>query len=647
LTPLAAQGGGYVYHPRIVVNNPAQKFQLGVARSYLVTFCDSGLKSEGSARHSIAAQILRADIRSKKGERMHRVVRSHLGAFVTDFSLTFEESKAFEAFAAFCIAKQFTFESIDPEALICKGADPGIDSAFFIVNEQVVTSVSEIDDLLSKKKSDNDIKVVFIQSKTSESWEKSYIDTFSAAVLDFISDNPKHAYSAELKESKDIFDRVIANLGKVKSGRPDVLCYIATSANRLEAPEILAAIAAFNSRLGDAGLFKSHEVHGFGRDNLVDLWTRSRGSYDSQIEVLGLASFPKSEGIEESYVVTVSAKKFVEKVLTDERGSLRRSIFEENVRDFIDFDESPINQEIQESLLAPASSPRFGILNNGVTIISPDVRVQSNEIYISNFQIVNGCQTSNVLYESRDKIPASTTLMVKIVETNDQAIVDEIVKSTNRQNKIEDHQFLATMESIKNIERYFDVRTEDEERRLYFERRPNQFSRENIPSIRIFNIKEIARCSGAMFFDKPDLSSRYPNQLVEDLRHLVFSPKNREEIFYTAAFAHYRLKLHLGNKRIDPIFNQLRWYALMAVKYFICGKDMPHVTNAKIEKSCEKIVEFVLQNDTATMQKWEEIATKLKSLGSVDRDRLRATRFVQEVKDAFLPKDGKLSSASS
>jgi AIPR protein len=566
---------------------------------------------------------------------MHRVVKSHLNAFCSEFSISFDEPKAFEAFSAYAIAKQFTFENINPELLVYEGKDPGIDSAFFIVNEDLVTSISEIETVFAKKKTDNDIKLILVQAKTSESWQKSHVDSFAAAALDFVSDDPQHGLADELRECRDIFQRVIGSLGKVKSGRPDILCYIATTAGRLDAIEIKSAISAFSSRLEETGLFTSAEVLPVGRDALVSLWGKSRGSYEAQIEILGSASFPKSEGIEESYVVTVSAKSFVDRILTDDRGGLRRSIFDENVRDFIDFDDSAINKEIRLSLTSAASSARFGILNNGVTIISPDVRVQSNEIYITNYQIVNGCQTSNVLYETRDQIPSNATLMVKIIETSNQTIVDDIVKSTNRQNKIEDHQFLATMDSIKTIERYFNARTDDEERRLYFERRPHQFGKDNIPSIRTFDIKEIARCTGAMFFDKPDLSSRYPSQLVEDLRPLVFDPQNREEIFYTAAFANYRLTLHLSNKRIDPIFNQLRWYALMAVKYFICGKQIAAPSSAKIEQQCTKILDFVSQNDPHAMQRWDEIADLLKSLGHVDRDRLRATRFVQEVRDTF------------
>jgi len=85
-------------------------------------------------------------------------------------------------------------------------------------------------------------------------------------------------------------------------------------------------------------------------------------------------------------------------VLIDKNDKLRQRIFEENVRDFIGL-ESEVNAEIADTLKDGLKQKRFGILNNGITIISPDVKVAGLDIYLRDFQIVNGCQTSNVLYE--------------------------------------------------------------------------------------------------------------------------------------------------------------------------------------------------------------------------------------------------------
>src|SRR5690606_19754952 len=110
------------------------------------------------------------------------------------------------------------------------------------------------------------------------------------------------------------------------------------------------------------------------------------------------------------------AQEFNDKILVDQNGRLRQRIFEDNVRDFLG-SESEVNKEMTDTLHDENKQKRFGILNNGITMISPDVRVGGLEIAIRDFQIVNGCQTSNVLFENRDAIDENATIMLKLIET--------------------------------------------------------------------------------------------------------------------------------------------------------------------------------------------------------------------------------------
>ena len=140
-----------------------------------------------------------------------------------------------------------------------------------------------------------------------------------------------------------------------------------------------------------------------------------------------------------------------------------------NVRDFIGLG-GEVNSEMAIMLQDTLKQKRFGVLNNGITIISPDVRLTGSDIFLRDFQKVNGCQTSNVLFENRDTVGEDTTVMLRIVETSDPAVVDDIVRSTNRQTKVEEEQFLATLDAVKALERHFNA-CGKEEYRLFFERR--------------------------------------------------------------------------------------------------------------------------------------------------------------------------------
>jgi hypothetical protein len=408
---------------------------------------------------------------------MHRVVRSHLANFQQRFNLVQPEAKLFEAFVNYSVLRSYSEDQVAPEDLIYEGDDPGIDGVMFFVDGAYISSVDELEDMIHKSRRDVEIIVVFAESKTSEYWEKMKINSFQSAIIDFINDDDAYPLSPYLEERKELFNSVIQNVGRIRDGKPRVHTYFATTAREpgSQQREIAGAFTALESSLVESGYFTEVSVRPLDRDKLVSLWGKADGPVEAQLPVFAIAAFPKSPGIEESYVVTAKAKDFVDRLLIDDGKNLRQRIFEENVRDFIGSD-SEINAEISSTLEDSIKQNRFGILNNGITIVSPDVRVQGNEIYLRGYQIVNGCQTSNLLYEHREKISNDVTVMLKMVETADSTIVDDIVRATNRQTKVQDDEFLATLDTVKGIERYFNARGVDEEHRLFFERRKHQFS---------------------------------------------------------------------------------------------------------------------------------------------------------------------------
>jgi hypothetical protein len=516
--------------------------------------------------------------------------------------------------------------------LIYEGDDPGIDGVMTFIDDMYVSSVEEVEEAMSGRKRDADVTVVFAQAKTSEAWSKAEINTFESALNDFLSENTAYPHSEYMKNAREVFDAVLKHVGKIRDGKPKAQAFFATTARASADREILAAQQAIKTSLENTGYFSSIEVILVNRDSIVEMWTAAEGQVEATLRVLGSAAFPRTPGIEEGYAVTVKAKDFIEQILVDKNGRLRQRIFEENVRDFLGM-EGDVNREMAETIGDPAKQKRFGILNNGITMISPDVRVGGLEIFIRDFQIVNGCQTSNVLFENREKIEDDATIMLKLIETSDPAVVDDIIRSTNRQAKVDENQFLATLDALKALERYFDARGAKDEFRLYFERRKNQFShQENVKAIRLFDIKEIARCVAAMFLDKPDIASRYPNKLTGDMRAQVFSPAYMEEVYYIAAYTLYRLKILIGNKRIDQRCYKLRWHIIMAIKYYVCGSAIPELTSPKIKKMCAAIETFMSASEDDTVKKIKDLCGNIVDMDGITRDKLKGSNLALDVK---------------
>lgn len=262
---------------------------------------------------------------------------------------------------------------------------------------------------------------------------------------------------------------------------------------------------------------------------------------------------------------------------------MRRAVVQRFLRDFLGVDVD-VNSEISGTLSDQAKKSRFGLMNNGVTIVASSVRPAGQEIYVRDFQIVNGCQTSSILIALDEQVDSSVSLMIKLIEADEPAVIDDIVRATNRQSKVEDAQFVSTLTTLRDLEQYFNARGAGEAGRLYFERRKGQYRGENAAPVRIFDVREAARCYAAVVMMRPDLSSRYPNRLTGDLLNEVFARGAQEEDYYTACYMHYRLRMLTSNKRFDGRYSKLRWHIMTAASKYSGAKFREF--NCKSKNEC-------------------------------------------------------------
>lgn len=502
---------------------------------------------------------------------MHLVTKSYFNTFCQNFGAPYTETKNFEAFANYCVFSKYSSDSIEVPDLVYEGADPGIDGAFLFLDDRGVMSLDELNEIFANSRREYAVSVVFTQVKSSTSWTKMEIDSFIAAVVDLLSDQPAQPHAAHLAEFRSMFKAVFDNIGRIKNGLPDLHAYFLTAAPDTDAPEINAAFSIGESSLKKLGY--SHDTKFFKghRDFLHDLWLAADGPVEARLPTIGYAPFPTAPNINNAYVATVSARNFIDSVLKNADGTPRKKLFEENVRDFLGVD-ADVNSEIAGTLGEDDKKSRFGLMNNGITIVASSVRPAGQEIFIRDFQIVNGCQTSNVLISLDDKVDSSVSLMVKLIEADEPSVIDDIVRATNRQSKVEDAQFISTLDVLRKLEQYFNARGSSEQNRLYFERRKGQYAPDNVAPVRIFDVRETARCYAATTMMRPDLASRYPNRLTGELLNEVFKPGASEETYYTACFVHYRLRMLLSNKKFDGRYSKLRWHLMCAASKF-CAEN--------------------------------------------------------------------------
>lgn len=500
---------------------------------------------------------------------MHLVTRSYFDTFCKDFGAPYDESKNFEAFVNYCAFSQYSGDRVEAADLVYEGADPGIDGALLFLDDRAVFSVEELEEIFDKSRREYEVTIILTQAKRSTTWSKQEVDSFVAAIVDFLSEAPAQPHSQYLATFKKMFNKVFENIGRIRSGLPNIHAYFFSAAPDTDAVEINAAFQVGQAALAKMGYSNETILYKAHRDVIHELWLSADGPMEASLPTVGYAPFPAAPDINNAYVATVTARSFIDSVLKDRNGVPRKKLFEENVRDFLGVD-IEVNSEIADTLKSADKKQRFGLMNNGITIVASSVRPAGQEIFIRDFQIVNGCQTSNILISLDAEVDNSVSLMIKLIEADQPSVIDDIVRATNRQSKVEDAQFISTLDALRTLEHYFNARGATEVNRIYFERRKGQYRAENVVPARIFEAREVARCYAAVVMMRPDLSSRYPNRLTGDLLNDVFAQALQEEDYYIACYICYRLKLLIGNKRFDGRYYKLRWHIMCAASKY-CG----------------------------------------------------------------------------
>lgn len=153
----------------------------------------------------------------------------------------------------------------------------------------------------------------------------------------------------------------------------------------------------------------------------------------------------------------------------EQTGDLDR-IYEKNVRRFLG-GRGKVNKAMQSTLRdAPE---RFGLYNNGITIVVQDFKVDDHHVGLSDPYIVNGCQTTRTIWEvfhnrlnlggtgvnpeiDTWKAKASNGVVVaKIVKVGQsgETLLQAITRYTNSQNAIREKDFLALTNDFKTWQR--------------------------------------------------------------------------------------------------------------------------------------------------------------------------------------------------
>lgn len=166
---------------------------------------------------------------------MHLVAKSYFDTFCTNFGASFDDAKNFEAFTAYCAFSRYSADNVEATDLVYNGADPGIDGALLFLDDRAVFSTEELEEIFKSSRREFHVTVVLTQAKRAVNWSKQEIDSFVAAIADYLSEHPKQPHSHFLADFKGMFNLLFKNIGRIRSGLPDLHAYFFTAAPEADA----------------------------------------------------------------------------------------------------------------------------------------------------------------------------------------------------------------------------------------------------------------------------------------------------------------------------------------------------------------------------------------------------------------------------
>lgn len=537
---------------------------------------------------------------------MDRIIKGYLKNYTEQYGLEYKEkdlSEIFEGFATYCIlSNELINDDLDLNKIESTNTkkNKGIDNICFIVSGKIITNIKELEDIFENS-GYVDIFLIFIQSKISEKFDNTEVSNLLDTVADFIKEKPSYPLNQEAKYFHDMLLFVYDNLSKINKFYSKT--YYVTTGVWNEDNVINATVKNKEAIINELSIFKNGDLKCKLYDHIMLRKLFDKSNKPARAEFVfkdkSSISFNETSNIKEAYFGLLPFKDY-KKILIDEETDKIRNLFYDNVRD--NLGENNVNNDIDKTL-KDKKYEYFPLLNNGITIISEKNLGSGDKFILENFQIVNGCQTSNILYENRELYNIENLLIpIKLVITENEDIKSDITIATNNQTEIKEEQLVALSEFQKGLEEYYKLMSNESEIKLYYERRSNQYAGNTIVMKKsIVALREQIKTFVAVFFEEPHNSAGYFGKIFKENSNNLFLKEHSYEPYYLCGLMQYIFKDFLNKKQIDRKYNKARYHLFMLYRKILESETFKtELLNKKkkIRKYSDEIIE-TLKSDNA------------------------------------------------
>ena len=543
------------------------------------------------------------------------------------------DDKNFEYFAAEQLLKD---ENLDEDeislGLIGDSNDNGIDGFYILLDGEFIDQIEQVE---GKYK---ELKVYFHQYKNSYRIEEDVVLKFNNAFNDIMNfdNNELNGWHEELKEKIILLREIILKTAIYALKIKFIINHIskANSEDIKDNESYWSKVDNLKKLIKNSGISRLDIEYDFiGGEELKNLsYRKPEYSIDLVLKDSPLTLEFGDNNI--GYIALVDLKNYYNFIV--ENGSLKRYIFDSNVRDYQN--KTIVNKEIENTIKNDYNTD-FWWLNNGITIIAGKDSTQiGKKLSLKNVQIVNGLQTSYSIYNSLkdinfDEFEDDRSLFVKIIICDQKDIIDRIIRATNSQNAIPSSILRSTDTIQRDIEQFFLSKG------YYYDRRKNYYRNLGKPRDKIISINLLSQCIVSLVLpDKnPSRARSNPTILIkkDEDYNSVFGGKYDFQVYLNSVLIFKKVDKELkklisdvefmADNKLEKILKLFKFHISRVLISEIIEKGTPVANDLGDEKIIEKIDTNIVQKSIFTLK---EIIDEYEQINSQSIDNIsKQTEF--------------------
>lgn len=262
-------------------------------------------------------------------------------------------------------------------------------------------------------------------------------------------------------------------------------------------------------------------------------------------------------------------------------------IFDLNVRKYLK-SRNEINKKIVDTASNNEKSNYFLYLNNGITVTCDRYEYspikESPNVKIENLQIVNGCQTTNAIYEAYDNnLLKEGRVIVRLLESKKEGLLEDIILCTNSQSKVSSRDLSSTDEIQRGIKKQMS------DKGFFYEAKKNEFEQED--KDKRLDSEKVAQAYYSVFKKKPHDAKNKKNKLFTDFYSDIFNNETDVDELILAYFLYN--KVMTLRKSYKEKYSFIA-HATLFIAYFLYEKGVNKLAILEDDDMFIPIFEMVL-----------------------------------------------------